>query len=147
MKKLIDKLKEGECLIKAELPSLKFIYDALLKDDRDNLAFVLDDVRNRFDEMVYSEATSLWETVDGEGAFSNAGSLCHGWSSIFVYIAGAYLLGVKPLKPGFRTVKFEPDEKLFNCFYGNVPTPYGKITIKRDGVKIFITKPDEIKIS
>ena len=28
---------------------------------------------------------TVWETEDGERAFSNAGSLCHGWSALPIY--------------------------------------------------------------
>ena len=29
--------------------------------------------------------TTFWETIDGEKAFENAGSLCHGWSAMPIY--------------------------------------------------------------
>ncbi len=36
--------------------------------------------------LLYNGATSFWETSDGESAFGNAGSLCHGWSAVPAYI-------------------------------------------------------------
>ena len=37
---------------------------------------------------------------EGAAAFDRAGSLCHAWSSIPLYLYGAYVLGVRPEKPG-----------------------------------------------
>ncbi len=50
--------------------------------------------------MLFSGATAFWETDQGPEAFDGAGSLCHGWSGIPVYLYDAYLLGVKPENPG-----------------------------------------------
>jgi alpha-L-rhamnosidase len=143
---LNQKLKDDKELIKAELPDLKFVYDALLKYDNKNLEFVLADIKDKYGKMIYSGATSLWETVDGQGTFSNAGSLCHAWSSIFIYIAGAYILGVKPLQPGFKTILFTPDKGLLKLFRGNISTPYGEIVIESNEGKVSISKSDEIKV-
>ena len=35
--------------------------------------------------MLDEGATSAWETKIGASDFSNAGSLCHGWSAVPVY--------------------------------------------------------------
>jgi hypothetical protein len=35
--------------------------------------------------MVESGSSCVWETGKGSVDFSNAGSLCHGWSAIPVY--------------------------------------------------------------
>lgn len=35
--------------------------------------------------MLDAGATSFWETELGESDFENAGSLCHGWSSLPIY--------------------------------------------------------------
>jgi alpha-L-rhamnosidase len=130
VKHLCREIIEDETLIKAEFSSLLFIYEALLKMDIGYLTFVLDDIRNKFGKMIKKGATSLWETVDGAEAFSRAGSLCHGWSSIFNYIAGAYILGVKPLEPGFKTfTTVSHAAELLNAS-GKVPTPYGQIEIR-----------------
>jgi hypothetical protein len=129
IKQLCQKIIEDNLLVKAELSSLLFIYEALLKTDFNYLTFVLDDIRNKFGKMIKKGVTSLWETVDGAEAFSRAGSLCHGWSSIFTYIAGTYILGIKPLEPGFKTfTNISEIAKSLNAS-GKVPTPCGQIEI------------------
>ena len=35
--------------------------------------------------MLKTGNNTVWETELGESDFSNAGSLCHGWSSIPIY--------------------------------------------------------------
>ena len=129
IKDLCKKIIEDNTLVKAELSSLLFIYEALLKTDINYLTFVSSDIRNKFGNMLRKGATSLWETVDGAEAFSRAGSLCHGWSSIFNYIAGAYILGVKPIEPGFKKFTSAPANNLVACAKGIVPAPCGNIHI------------------
>ena len=61
-----------------------FIYDGLLKQDTEKYKnFVLSSIKNDYLKMV--ETGTVWETIEGESAFDNAGSLCHGWSSIPIY--------------------------------------------------------------
>lgn len=40
--------------------------------------------------MLNAGATSFWEMREGWSAFDNAGSLCHGWSAVPIYIYGRY---------------------------------------------------------
>ena len=40
--------------------------------------------------MLEKGATSFWEMREGASAFGGAGSLCHGWSAIPVYVYGAH---------------------------------------------------------
>lgn len=79
--------------------------------------------------MLYSGATSFWETELGQADFDYAGSLCHGWSAIPAYFFGAYMLGVKPLSPGFKTFAVEPVAGKIHQVSGSVPTPYGDIKV------------------
>lgn len=63
-----------------------FKYDALLKVDAAKYRqYILDDISFRYEKMLDAGATAFWETELGEKDFHNAGSLCHGWSSMPVY--------------------------------------------------------------
>ena len=63
-----------------------FLYDALLMTDREKYKeTVLADIELVYGKMLDAGATSFWETEEGESAFGNAGSLCHGWSAMPVY--------------------------------------------------------------
>lgn len=78
-------IKEDKNLIKTSLSMLIYKYDALLAADPDNRDYVLDEIRELYGYMLDSGATSFWETIKGESAFDNAGSLCHGWSALPLY--------------------------------------------------------------
>ena len=50
--------------------------------------------------MLFQGAATFWETDKGLRDFDGAGSLCHGWSGIPIYLYGAYVLGIRPEQPG-----------------------------------------------
>ena len=83
--KTVAALRKCENMIPATLSVLPFVYDAMLKCDPYGDEFVLNDIREKYGYMLKCGATSFWETIEGEGAFHGAGSLCHGWSAIPVY--------------------------------------------------------------
>ena len=64
---------------------LTFVYDALIARDTEYKEYILADIRQKYGQMLAADATSFWETIDGESAFGGAGSLCHGWSAIPIY--------------------------------------------------------------
>ncbi len=70
----------------ATLSMQGFVYDALIDVDREKYRdYILADIEENYIPMLECGNGTVWETVDGESAFSDAGSLCHGWSSIPVY--------------------------------------------------------------
>ena len=79
--------------------------------------------------MLRQGATSFWETRHGEADFAGAGSLCHGWSAIPAYFYGAYVLGVRPVEPGFAAFTIHPVRSSLQEARGTVPTPYGDIEV------------------
>lgn len=79
-------VNESSPLVKTSLSMKGFKYDALLKADADAFSsFVIDDIKRIYSKMLDADATSVWETEDGEKAFDRAGSLCHGWSALPIY--------------------------------------------------------------
>ena len=110
-----------------------FKYEALLQDIERYGRIVLDDIADNWGYMLYNRATSFWETIKGADDFEKAGSLCHGWSAIPVYFLHAYVLGIKPLEPGFRKFSANPAPvNVAERFSGKVPTPYGYISVRRE---------------
>lgn len=97
-KKLVEDMKQKRTdptykgLEKASLSMKGFIYDAILqfKDDNGKPAFqdeVYEDIMFCYGKMLdapYFSGT-VWEDEDGQAAFDNAGSLCHGWSALPIY--------------------------------------------------------------
>ena len=84
--RICDMIARGE-LIDCSLSMKIFVYEALLLTDADKYSdLVLSDIRNNYKAMLDFGSDTVWETIDGESAFENAGSLCHGWSAVPVYI-------------------------------------------------------------
>ncbi|MDO5422252.1 MAG: hypothetical protein Q4F41_00830 [Eubacteriales bacterium] len=98
-KPLREKLHKGE-LVRASMATSIFVYEALLQDPETYGEAVFEEVAARWGRMLYQGATAFWETDNGAEDFEGAGSLCHAWSCVPVYLYGAYILGVRPVKPG-----------------------------------------------
>ncbi len=87
-KKICEHLVAEESgMVSISLSHSIFLYDALLKTDFDTYyPKILDEIVVKFSEMLYRNATSFWETEGGEADFDRAGSLCHGWSAVPIYV-------------------------------------------------------------
>ena len=92
--------------------------------------WVADTLRDQWSRMVLSGATSFWETLMAGNDFSDAGSLCHGWSALPVYYYQAWVLGVRPLEPGFKRFIINPYPDDFAHAEGTIPTPAGPIAVR-----------------
>jgi len=73
-----------------------------------------------------------WEVIDlnglpGFGAFT---SLAHGWASGATSALSGYVLGVRPVTPGFQTWIVQPQPGDLQWAEGQTPTPYGPIIVK-----------------
>ena len=73
-------------------------YEALLRNGFG--PWVFEDISEKWGSMLFKGATSFWETLEGQEAFGKAGSLCHGWSAVPLYLLGAYAAGFRPSVPG-----------------------------------------------
>ncbi|MEI6424551.1 MAG: hypothetical protein WCP55_20200, partial [Lentisphaerota bacterium] len=60
-------------------------------------------------------------------------SLCHGWGAGAVPLTTEFLLGIIPLKPGFSEIKLSPAAGLTWDYEARVPTPFGPITVEKNG--------------
>ena len=82
--KFIANALENNELISCSLSFKCFKYDALLSVDYKYKDTVLNEIRSTYLKMA-ERTNTVWETDEGESAFDNAGSLCHGWSAIPIY--------------------------------------------------------------
>jgi len=73
--------------------------------------------------MLDNGATSFWEDWDGRT------SLCHSFSAAPATILPAYILGIRPTRPGFNEFMIQPSIADLTWAKGTVPTPRGKINI------------------
>ena len=84
-KELAERIIHDKSLIQVTLSMNTFYYDALLKVEPSYKAFIVNDMRKKYGNMLKQGATTFWETEKGWEDFGGAGSLCHGWSAIPVY--------------------------------------------------------------
>ncbi len=62
-------------------------YEAMMLTDKERYKeYILEEIRQNYKKMLDADSTTVWETIEGSEAFGNAGSLCHGWSAVPVYI-------------------------------------------------------------
>ena len=72
--------------VEVSLSYSAYKYDALLMDKKRYQNIVVSDIERQWGYMLDEGATSCWETILGEKDFDGAGSLCHGWSAVPLYI-------------------------------------------------------------
>ncbi len=90
------------------------------------------------DMLERHDAATVWESyepmVRGIGAYGLhtwPKSLCHGWSSGAVPLAGQYLLGLLPTAPGFGRITLQAAAPLPWTFRATLPTPHGPIEVEK----------------
>ncbi len=96
---VLAKLAE-KTLIPVTLSHSIFKYDAMMRKGSLLGRKVFADIAENWGSMLYQNATTFWETIDGASAFSNAGSLCHGWSAIPVYFYHKYAVNMNGADTG-----------------------------------------------
>ena len=136
-KTLAEKILTHQCGVSASLSSLYLCVNALEKSGvaaADIIKFVLP----HYEPMLANNTGTLWETSAGADDFGYAGSLCHGWSALPIYLGKALILGIKNQAPGWQNVLIAPQACGMTFAKGAVPTPYGNIeaSFTSDGSKI-----------
>jgi len=106
----------------------------------------------RIDELL-DEGSNKQDIHGGFGGYCYKGyrhSLCHGWAAGPAPYLMEYVLGVKPIAPGFKVARIQPSLGNLEYAEGRIPTPYGFIYVKHkkiDGKVITeIDAPKEIEI-
>ncbi len=131
--------KKKEALLRLEDDSIRitelylhhFIFQALEANGMTHSA--LDRVRRYWGDMVLTGTPTLWENYihqRGKAAMKNTGSLCHGFGASPIGVLQRGILGVRPLRPGFREFSFAPKSCGLAFAWGSVPTPGGDIGVK-----------------
>jgi alpha-L-rhamnosidase len=100
------------------------------------------------DKPFYSGATFEGLAPDGTpagaGLPSRLASLAHAWGSGPTSALSKYVLGVRPVEPGYKTWLIEPQPGDLTWANGSVPTPYGPIEVgwEKEGngleLKVFV---------
>lgn len=133
-----------------------YVLQALAKSGDTQTA--LDFIRTYWGAMLDLGATTFWEDFDLEwtnnaaridelvpagkkdvhgdyGAYCYIGfrhSLCHGWASGPTAWMSQTVLGVKPVEPGFKKVRVQPQLGNLKWAEGAYPTPMGPIRVRHE---------------
>ena len=109
---------------------------------------VLKEMKAYWGGMLREGATSFWEKYNPEEKGIQhlamygrpyGKSLCHAWGASPIYIIGKYFLGVEPTKAGYESYEIRPVLGGLEWMEGEVPTPFGKITIKMNQEEISVS--------
>ncbi len=98
-------------------------------------------IRQWWGMMVHAGATSCWETFPGHLSQEwPTRSHCHAWSAAPAFALPSYVLGVRPLEPGFARFEVRPYLGDLEWARGIVPTPRGevKVSLRREKEKVHL---------
>ena len=101
-------------------------------------------IRTCWGGMLQKGAETFWEFIPSENARWPIPS--HGWAAGCTYLLSAYVLGIRPLKPGCSEVLFQPCGDL-ERYCGVVPTPMGLIAVKKEKDTYFLAIPKNVVLS
>lgn len=84
----------------------------------------------------------FWETLSPTGGpgLGDITSLCHAWGAGPVAELSAYVLGVRPLAPGYKTWAFEPMTLGLSWARGRVPVPGGAVEVAWNATEGRVTR-------
>ncbi len=106
-----------------------FVTNGLLGYGEDRYA--VDFIRCYWGAMLDRGAGTFWDlfSLDWPPLTqpSRQTSLCHGWAATPTYVLPAFILGVRPLEPGFKKILIEPRPADLSWADGFVPTPQGPV--------------------
>ena len=85
-------LLAGNTLIPCSISMTIYAYEALLQRGDCYRNYVLSEIDRVWGQMLFRGADTFWETEAGADDFDYAGSLCHGWSAVPIYIFKHYQL-------------------------------------------------------
>ncbi len=83
---LLKVLTNENDLVPLTLSSHIYKYEVLLNEGGYE-DYIIADIVKKWGYMSISGATTYWETIKGDADFDNAGSLCHGWSAVPIFVA------------------------------------------------------------
>ena len=113
----------------------QFVLEALFVAGRDDAALRLmtsDQHRSWLGMMAKGATitTEFWDlTLEEPGRIPD---MNHSWSTAPLNMTSRWVLGVKPLKPGFKEISIAPHPGFLNRLSGTVPTPRGPVRLEME---------------
>lgn len=122
--------------VEAGSPFFEFFLLEVLAEEGKEKEF-LDVMRRDWGFMIEQGATTFWEMWSlTQGRLTR--SHCHGWSAAPTFFLSTTVLGIEPIKPGCKEIRFDPRLGDLEFVRGEVPTPYGNIRVSctRSGKRV-----------
>lgn len=121
----------------------KYVLEALFCLDATDQA--LDRMLERYDSMIDSPLTTLWEGwgIGSEGY--GGGSYNHVWSGGVLTLLSQYVAGIDPLEPGYGRIAIKPQLGRLQHAAATVQTPRGELRVRHerlaDGYRLQLNSP------
>ena len=115
-----------EKLLEPELYLSYILFKAMHMAGQD--ALIMERIRKYWLPMVQAGSPTIWEAnvhMVGKKAFSDAGSLCHGFATGPAHFLQTVVVGVRPVEPGFTRFAVDPHPAGLQHASGSVHTPLG----------------------
>ena len=103
---------------------------------------ILNSIRRDYGSMIDEDIKTATETFNKPGE-TNSRSYCHSWSAYPAAYFKTHVLGIRPVKPGFREFSITPHLCGLEYAEGSVPTPYGEIKVRISGKEFEYSCPKE----
>lgn len=112
---------------------------------------VLNDIHQRWGEMLHYDTTTCWEVFPGFYENSRTRSYCHSWSASPAVFCLEQILGIQRIDNGWKKIKIQVPDYAGKWCKGAVPTPYGIIRgwweKKEKTYKLMVPRQIEIDMS
>lgn len=115
----------------------QYLLEALFAAGKDRYAVELMTAKTKRSwwHMIESGSTMTWEAWDAE--FKKNLTWNHAWGAVPANILSRYVLGVRPLAPGYSKVLIAPQPGALAWVRGKVPTAVGPVTLKIANAETF----------
>ena len=115
----------------------QYLLEALFAAGRDDYAVSLICARTQRSwwHMIESGSTMTWEAWDAQ--FKKNLTWNHAWGAAPANLLSRYVLGVRPLEPGYRKILIAPQPGRLQWIRGKVPTAVGTVQVDVINAPVF----------
>lgn len=122
--------------------------EALFQNNNPEKAIEL--IKRCWGSIITTGYNTFWEFIPSSGNIPEEyTSLCHLWSTGPSYIIPSYILGIRPIEPGFKKIIINPEFFIFTELKGVIPSPLGDVKInffrENQFYNLKLTTPEKVE--
>ncbi len=133
-----DDFDEERDVVAAQVFFSRFVHEALFRNGRRDL--ILRDLLRWDPQPGHGTFGEFWSVSPG------LGSRAHGWSASPTFDLTRYILGVRPIEPGYRRTAIDPYLGPLASVSGRVPTPLGWVEVSVEGRQLHVSAPEDVTL-